>query len=313
MRGSGAAGYDLYGMRIRSEVPLSASPSTEEDPDLEVRWGARGVIPSVPRQGTLIARCELGDGRGYAATETAEDYVLRYYGTCEFRLSRDRRRLRVHLDPGAERAIASVLLGGTGLAFVLTLRGECVLHASAVEVDGSAVALLGPSGAGKSTLAALLCGAGAALVTDDLLRLVTDGDVPRCFHGTDEIRLRSAAADLGNGVAQSVTPDRRLAIRPRRSTVDQPPLRTLLVPRPDRSLRKPAVRRLDPRETLLRFLESPRIPGWTHPETLRSQFAALAGVARSVTAFEVSVPWGPPFPAEIPAALLDLHRSTIVR
>jgi len=47
-------------------------------------------------------------------------------------------------------------LVGTALILALALRGVWCLHASAVAVDGQAVALLGESGYGKSTLAAYL-------------------------------------------------------------------------------------------------------------------------------------------------------------
>ena len=46
-----------------------------------------------------------------------------------------------------------------------------MLHASAVVLDGAAVAFTAPSGTGKSTLAAHLVAAGASFLTDDVLAL----------------------------------------------------------------------------------------------------------------------------------------------
>ena len=46
------------------------------------------------------------------------------------------------------------------------------LHATCVAVDGNGLLILGPSGAGKSALALRLVSLGAALVSDDLTRVV---------------------------------------------------------------------------------------------------------------------------------------------
>jgi len=61
------------------------------------------------------------------------------------------------------------------LPLASVLRGMEVLHASAVCLDGRAVAFLGRSGAGKTTLATRLLARGARLLTDDVLALTTDG------------------------------------------------------------------------------------------------------------------------------------------
>ncbi|MDA1081237.1 MAG: hypothetical protein O2973_06105 [Gemmatimonadetes bacterium] len=61
------------------------------------------------------------------------------------------------------------------LAFLLRCRRTLVLHASAVEMDGRAVAFVGPVGAGKSTIAAACVAAGAALLSDDVLAIRLEG------------------------------------------------------------------------------------------------------------------------------------------
>ena len=84
---------------------------------------------------------------------------------------------------------------GTILALILGLQGEHPLRASAVAVDGRAIAIAGASGSGKSTLAAKLCIAGASFVTDDLLRLTRDGGCirpPANRLATDSGQLRVA-------------------------------------------------------------------------------------------------------------------------
>ena len=109
-------------------------------------------------------------------------------------------RLRHRARPGAGSSavptrpsisgMVAILVTGLLVAYLLILDGQCVLHASAVEVDGAAVAFLGRSGIGKSTMATLCCAAGARLVTDDVLRLDTTSGV-HCIG-----RTRAPAASL---------------------------------------------------------------------------------------------------------------------
>ncbi len=62
----------------------------------------------------------------------------------------------------------SIHLLGIILSFVLRLRGRASLHASAVVIEGQAVALAGPAGAGKSTSAAAFAQRGHPVLTDDI-------------------------------------------------------------------------------------------------------------------------------------------------
>src|SRR5215469_13092785 len=70
---------------------------------------------------------------------------------------------------------ACTYLLGPVLGFVLRLRGVTCLHASAVSVDGRAIALVGSPGAGKSTIAAALAQCGFSVIADDVVALVADG------------------------------------------------------------------------------------------------------------------------------------------
>jgi len=63
------------------------------------------------------------------------------------------------------------MLIGQVLPLVAALHGLDVLHASAVAIDGAAVAFTGPPGAGKSTLAMNLALRGATLLADDVIAL----------------------------------------------------------------------------------------------------------------------------------------------
>ena len=70
---------------------------------------------------------------------------------------------------------ATYLLGPV-LGFVLRLRGVTSLHASAIAVDGCAIAFVGPSESGKSSTAAAFARLGYPVMTDDVLALSDQGN-----------------------------------------------------------------------------------------------------------------------------------------
>ncbi|MEJ1968579.1 MAG: hypothetical protein WDN03_08115 [Rhizomicrobium sp.] len=76
--------------------------------------------------------------------------------------------IAMQVEAGVAESDAIVFLLGTAFGVLLYQRGRIVLHASAVQVGGSAVLFCGKSGAGKSTIAAVLNKRGYALVTDDV-------------------------------------------------------------------------------------------------------------------------------------------------
>lgn len=78
------------------------------------------------------------------------------------------------------------------LPIAALLAGYEIIHASAVAVGGSGIAVLGHSGAGKSSLALRLGLAGLPILTDDLLSLsIVDGEV-LAHPGTRLIGIRAA-------------------------------------------------------------------------------------------------------------------------
>ncbi len=78
-------------------------------------------------------------------------------------------------DTASVEDTATYLLGPI-LAFVLRLRGVACLHASAVAIGNTAIALVGPSGSGKSSTAAAFARLGHSVLTDDVLALADHGD-----------------------------------------------------------------------------------------------------------------------------------------
>ena len=136
--------------------------------------------------GAMVAVEQSSDGRLYRVT-----YVdgHRYY------LSLNGEQVWACPPSAAHPADTLAYLLGPVFGLLLRLRGEVVLHASAVAVGSSAMVVLGPSGAGKSTLAASLVSLGHRLVTDDLLPLIgADGGRVYGQPGYGRIRLWADSA-----------------------------------------------------------------------------------------------------------------------
>jgi hypothetical protein len=300
--------YELYGLRVRSEVHLCAPVCRDTSSEIDIQWGQSDTVSDEPATGRVLAMLSLGDGRGYSLTDTGTGYILRFNSSCEFRIAYDLRTIIVHLASGADPNIVPLLLTGNVIAFVLGLAGEHILHASAVEVGGSALAFVAGSGMGKSTLAALLCASGAAFITDDLLRLEPDGDDFRCFPGAPEIRLRPAAAALAGEFPTADTgrtADNRLAVHlDNHSDGSMPLLRAIVIPRPSRTCEVLSMERLTLPEALFWLTCYPRITGWQVSEPIRQQFQAFGRIAKSVPLYEAQIPWGPPFVPGLASALL---------
>lgn len=303
----GPRDYLLYGLRIRSELPLPARSRVADEFDVDVRWGARECDADRPRAIRQLARLSLGRGRGYTLVETNAGYCLRFWRTCGFQIDRALRTVRVFPASRLGRDLAPLLLTSSVPTFLLSLADKYVVHASAVEVRGTAVGFVGASGMGKSTLAALFCASGARPITDDLLHIEPTGAGYRCFAGPTEIRLRRHSTPLTDlfahrSIGQTIDGRVSLSVEPSCSAV---PLGALLVPRPTRACQTLEVGRVSPAEGLFWLTRCSRVSGWSDPERMRRQFTRMAEVATTVPMYTAVIPWGPPFEPRLTARLLE--------
>ena len=303
---------EIHGMRVRSSVPIPGAQSSgrrtadlEGAPDLDVRWGESKTVPFEAPPGRVLAAVALASGPGSSHAEQDDACVLRYHGVCDFRFVPGGRSLSVHRDPATDPEVVSALLSGSVIAFILSLQGHCVLHASAVDLGGVALSFVGGSGVGKSTLAAAMCAGGAAPFADDVLRLDAAADGTLCYAGTSEIRLRAGGEALAARVPGTHVRgiDGRTVLKPPASPSRRLPVRAFVLPRPSRKTAVVRARRLRPRDALLALIRYPRVQGWQVDEPLRRQFDALATVARVTPVYEMEVPWGPPFDEGLASAI----------
>jgi hypothetical protein len=255
----------------------------------------------------VLADASWNGGRGYRHVETAEGFRFQFHGMCDVFVTHDRRSVAVQLAQDADPEMIPVLLQGNVLAALLLLAGKCVLHASGVDVGGKALAFVGGSGTGKSTLAALCCAAGAAFLTDDLLRVESHGGALRCFYGGHEVRLRSQAASLAAlfpDAPSHHTVDGRLAIRFPGCLRPTSHLVAVVIPTPTRSgcVR---IERLAPLDAWTALMQAPRVLGVRDHALLRTQFETCSLLAQTVPVYCAEGSTGPPYEASAGADLLS--------
>lgn len=167
--------YWLFGLQVRSELAL---PGLEHAPDINDADASieLGQVPAPADPLLELVVDELG------ATLTIE-------GVGRYRIERGT-RITIEPEAGAPEANVRLFLLGSAMGVLLHQRGLLPLHASAVEVDGKAVAFAGPSGSGKSTLAAAFHDHGYRVIADDVcvVRFDQAGRALAC-HGIPRLRL----------------------------------------------------------------------------------------------------------------------------
>ena len=159
---------------------------------------------------------------------------LRWSRLFEFLIAPDARTIEFRpLEHATQHALTTYLLGQV-LSFSLLSLGYEPLHATAVVVDGSAIAFLGDCGDGKSTLGAAFLARGFPMLTDDVLALQFDRDRVLAHAGPARLKLFPSVARslLGRTGTRRLNPGTRKVVLPlseRNASTDTVPLDALYV------------------------------------------------------------------------------------
>jgi len=304
--------YQLYGLRVQSEIPLCAIPAVDDQLpyDVQIQRG-EAKTPIVPPTGEILSQLRWPNGQGYTLVDAGENYVLHLSNTGEFHIARDLRTVTVHTGPEIAPALAGLFVIGGVIASLLALSGEPTLHGSAVAVDGRALAFLNESGMGKSSLAGILCAHGADFVTDDLLRLQPAGEHWRCYPGSGYLRLRQNAAAIIEKFSPELresTADERIAIR-LGSHSARPRLDAIIIPRLSRECHTLELERIPTAKALLYLMAFPRIRESSIKAHRQCQLDFLGQVAARVPLYEALIPWGLPYPDDLAASLVRVLKT----
>lgn len=174
----------VFGLRLRCDRPipgLVASP--ESSPfDVDVVLNPEHLLPeslpTAPRQLWYASANQDQRGTPTLTAWTLADgafFHLQYGDGTEFLIDRSGAQIRGTWPAALTLEDAGTYLLGPVLGFVLRLRGITCLHASAIDIDGQAIAMVGPPGAGKSTAAAVFAQSGFGVLSDDVVALIEEG------------------------------------------------------------------------------------------------------------------------------------------
>jgi hypothetical protein len=232
-------GYTISGLSVASDLALpgliDAAPRAQgsgvSDVDVEI---AAGPVPDA-----LADPAAQGPNWQLAPGE----FLLRIPGIIRMRISHGR-KIIYEGENGSDPSRAAIFVSGSGFGVLMHQRRRCILHASAVEVDGHAVLFCGVSGAGKSTLAAALGRAGYRLLADDQCGLsgiagAPSGATPMIHPDGRAMKLWQNAIDrlaLGQRSGEAVRPQiGKFFVWPDDSVVEPLPLGAIYVLREARA------------------------------------------------------------------------------
>jgi hypothetical protein len=282
--------YRLGELDILSDTPLpeltSCDPALADEAEPLVIRLQNAAAKHETSPPSWFINLDLADGTRWASrAKTAKGYLLRYHDLADFEVDRTGRELvcQSRSEDVSDLTIRALLVDYV-LPLILTLRGKCVLHASAVATEHGACAFAADSGIGKSTLATSLSLAGFAVLTDDFLILERrETVIASPSHPHVKLREDSLDALLPDGTNASPVADyttkRRLRLNlPKWGSAIQshPVSRIFFLSRLDASdggsNAKPRMEALSPRDACMELLGYGMRLDTTDPEMLAREF-----------------------------------------
>jgi hypothetical protein len=156
----------------------------------------RGAPPLRPSQAPFH-EWVFPDGRLWSSFFRIDaGYLLCFPDIADFILDPLGTQVQAWPASGVSHDALDLVYNNQVLPLAWSRQGRLVLHASAVEIDGRAIAFIGTSGHGKSTLAASLVMAGARFLCDDAMVLERGPRGAFVQPGQPSLRLWSDSAAL---------------------------------------------------------------------------------------------------------------------
>jgi hypothetical protein len=215
--------------------------------------------------------------------------LLRFPDVADFELPAARECARCTPAPGAHPDTLLHVWQNQVVPLVMSSEGNLVLHASAVSIDGCAVAFVGASMEGKSTLAASFGLAGFHVFGDDVLRLVRD-DRWQAYPGADCVRLRADAhaALVGGADAQG---DRKTMLSHERLvfTTEPQPLGRIYFLAPSMAGR-PGLRPLPAQDAVIELVKHSFLLDIRSADSLAAHFCQVTALAAEVRCTRLEMP-----------------------
>ncbi len=296
-RQRGVRGYQVYGLRLRSIIPLPClAPAGPGPVEADVVNGSPAIfsrvyrtIGSEPNGTPWFKHARLPDGSDY----------LRWSGLFEFLISANGRKIACRSLDGTPREVFQTYLLGQVLSFALLKRGIESLHSTAVLMNGGAVGFVGDCGYGKSSLGAAFLQAGSSLLTDDLLVVKEKGGSFVAYPGPPRIKLFADVAKslLGERVTgtpmNNLTPKLVIPLERKLFCQDASRLRAIYVltfPGGSSRSDRITIRALSPRRAFLELLKNTFNAMVLEPARLTRQFDLAARLASRIPVRSLSFP-----------------------
>lgn len=185
--------YDLFGLRIRSEISLPDLLPVTEPRHADVCI-ALGPVATIAADAPSVWGLAMRD----------EEAVLTVEGVGRFSI-RDGSSIVVEPEPETSERNLRLYLLGSAFGALLHQRGLLPLHANAVRIGDGAAAFMGRSGAGKSTLAGAFMDRGFTLLADDVCVVTTnDAGGPMAQPGLPRLRLWRDAVEASGRDASAL-------------------------------------------------------------------------------------------------------------
>ena len=325
--------YTIYGLRIESDRPLPGVINLTNDAPVDVRieFKDTGERPKAdPASVRLSYQSQYRDENDnpnlmFWDSTTEPGYARFLYADgSEFVIDDGGTRVRVYWPTSATTANAISYLVGPILGYVLRLRGEVVLHASAVVIDNGVVAFVGPSHSGKSTLTAAFAHAGFPAFSDDQVAVGDKEGVLIAQPGYPRLRLWSTSASviqIPHEHLPQIAPEedkRFLDLTTGRYRFHSAPLPLrviyILGARSTKESPKTGIEPLGEKNAMLQLIANTYVNYLLSPEQRRIEFEALAHIVRKIPVRTLTSPGNlselPEFCATI---LADLKETTKFR
>jgi hypothetical protein len=237
--------------------------------------------------------------------DAADGYLFSRMGQPLFLIERQGKQISLSLsaDLGSE-TIRGLLVSIAPK--LLSLRGEIVLHASAVAIGNRLLAFSGASGAGKTTTARSMVKAGAAPICEDKLVVrLGEGGIDACLN-TESVAaawVQMAVAELAVGRPASCEALDAIARGPILPLVEMGFLSVDL-----RKANSLSAKPLMPADAAAAVFAN-SFYGSANPNDWKRQLLISAAIARAIAAFELTVPDG--IPGLVEAACRAVGRGSL--
>jgi hypothetical protein len=183
------ASYEAFGFRLECDFELPELVAVPRSSEAAWHIATRHTVAPPGNYTAIGSDIVYGDVH-VQAFASATSFRLMFDDTGTFDVVASEKRITWYPGTGATGAAVRADLLGRVIAMAAHSAGALALHASAVSIEGEAIALLGPKHAGKSTLALALVKAGARLLTDDTLVVrVEAGGAAWASPGVQRVRL----------------------------------------------------------------------------------------------------------------------------